>query len=240
VRYDRVRSTNTAGYFGDLSVTHAEPSGYLGVTFGPFSGFSSTVQYSRGFRDARLSDRFFRGVTGAGVHHGQPRPQPETSDQYDLVLRWGASAGIPGSTPTTTGSMTSSSATRIRLSRDSFFFRNRGTAEIRGIELEIVADLPAKVQLLVAGSLSQGEALDDGTPLDDIAPENAVLQARKELGSRAWVQLRGAWLDALDEPGPNEVAMDSRTWWTSPGAGACSPSWSCSSWSGTSSTRPTC
>ncbi len=211
LRYDRVRSTNREGYFGDLSVTHAEPSGYLGMTFGPFAGFSSTVQYSRGFRDARLSDRFFRGVTGAGFITGNPDLEPETSDQYDLVLRWGTKRWHPALY-----------AYHYRIDAlieryedpaqpDFFLFRNRGRAEIRGIELEILGDLPAKVQLLVAGSLSEGEALDDGTPLDDIAPENVVVQARKEFGSRAWVQLRGAWIDKLDEPGPNEVAMESRT-----------------------------
>lgn len=211
LRYDRVRSTNTAGYFGDRSVTHAEPSGYLAATFGPFSGFSSTVQYSRGFRDARLSDRFFRGVTGAGFITGNPDLTPETSDQYDLVLRWGSKRWHPALYAYHYRIHDLIERYEDPAQPDSFFFRNRGTAEIRGIELEILADLPAKVQLLVAGSLSQGEARDDGTPLDDLAPENVVVQARKELGSRAWVQLRGAWVDALDEPGPNEVAMDSRT-----------------------------
>jgi outer membrane receptor protein involved in Fe transport len=37
------------------------------------------------------------------------------------------------------------------------------------------------------------------------------VQARKELGERGFVQLRGAWFGNLDEPGPNEVALDSHT-----------------------------
>ena len=57
---------------------------------------------------------------------------------------------------------------------DFFFFRNRGAARIRGVELELIVDLPKQVTLLVAGGVSEGEALDDGTPLDDISPENLV------------------------------------------------------------------
>lgn len=211
LRYDRVRSTNTGGYFGDLSVSNAEPSGYLGVTFGPFAAFSTTVQYSRGFRDARLSDRFFRGVTGAGFITGNPDLEAETSDQYDLVLRWGNGRWHPALYAYHYRIHDLIERYEDPAQPDFFFFRNRGTAEIRGIELELLAELPARVQLVVAGALSQGEALDDGTAVDDIAPENVAVQARKELGSRFWVQLRVAWVDALDEPGPNEVPVDSHT-----------------------------
>jgi hemoglobin/transferrin/lactoferrin receptor protein len=211
LRYDRVRSTNTGGYFGDISVDNAEPSGYLGITFGPFAEFSTTVQYSRGFRDARLSDRFFRGVTGAGFITGNPDLEAETSDQYDLVLRWGNGRWHPALYAYHYRIHDLIERYEDPAQPDFFFFRNRGTAEIRGIEIELLAELPARMQLLVAGTLSEGEALDDGTPLDDIAPENMVVQVRKELGSRAWVQLRGAWVDDLEEPGPNEVAMDSHT-----------------------------
>ena len=211
LRYDRVRSTNTGGYFGDTSVSNAEPSGYLGVTFGPFAAFSTTVQYSHGFRDARLSDRFFRGVTGAGFITGNPDLKPETSDQYDLVLRWGKGRWRPALYVYHYEIDDLIERYEYDTQPDFFFFRNRGRAEIRGIELELLADLPARVQLLVSGSISEGEALDDGTALDDIAPENLVVQARKELGQRAWVQLRGAWVDDLYEPGPNEVALPSHT-----------------------------
>jgi outer membrane receptor protein involved in Fe transport len=222
LRYDRIRSTNEGGFFGDRSTTNAEPSGYFGVTLGPFDGFSTTLQYARGFRDARLSDRFFRGVTGAGFITGNPDLESETSDQYDLALRWNDGRWHPAiyvyhyriddlierfscaTTPLPP-------PCEDQMEPDSFFFRNRGRAEIQGIELELQAELPQRLSLLVSGSVAGGEALDDGTPLDDIAPENVAIQLRRALRDRGWIQLRTAWTGELDEPGPNEVIRDAHT-----------------------------
>jgi hemoglobin/transferrin/lactoferrin receptor protein len=211
LRYDRVRSRNEGGYFGDLSVTNSDPSGYAAATFGPVSGFSATAQYSRGFRDARLSDRFFRGVTGAGFITGNPDLKAETSDQYDLALRYAAGRWHPAVYVYDYRIENLIERYEDPSRPDDFLFRNRGRARIRGVELELLADLPRWVTLLISGSVSDGEALDDGAPLDDIAPDNLLVQARKGLGERGWVQLRAAWVGELDEPGPNEVAVDSHT-----------------------------
>ena len=62
----------------------------------------------------------------------------------------------------------------------------------------------------MARAYLRGEALTRDASRH-IAPDNFVVQVRKGLGERVWVQLRGAWMDDLDEPGPNEVALDSRT-----------------------------
>ncbi|HEU5455934.1 MAG TPA: TonB-dependent receptor, partial [Nocardioides sp.] len=211
LRYDHVRSTNEDGFFGDISVSNSEPSGYAAVTLGAFHGFTATAQYSHGFRDARLSDRFFRGVTGAGFITGNPDLDPETSNQYDLALRYVKGRWRPA--VYAYYYLIDDLIERFEdpNQADFFFFRNRGRARIRGIELELLADLPGKVTLLVSGGVSDGEALDDDTPLDDIAPENLIVQGRKGLGERGWVQMRVAWMDELDEPGPNEVPLDSRT-----------------------------
>jgi len=211
MRYDRVRSTNEGGYFGDRSETNSEPSGFAAVTFGPFTSFSTTLQYAHGFRDARLSDRYFRGVTGAGFITGNPDLKPETSDQYDLALRWAGKRWRPAFYAYHYDIHDLIERYEDPAQPDDFFFRNRGEARIRGIELELLADLPREFSLLLSGSVSEGEALDDGSALDDIAPGNVVVQVAKHLGPRVWAQLRGAWYDDLDEPGPNEVALDSRT-----------------------------
>lgn len=211
VRYDSIRSRNEGGYFGDVSLTNSEPSGFAAVTLGAFSGLTATVQYSRGFRDARLSDRFFRGVTGAGFITGNPDLEPETSDQYDLALHYDAGTWRPALYVYHYRIDDLIERFEDPQQPDFFFFRNRGRARIRGVELEVVGELPRRVSLLISGSVSDGEALDDGGNLDDIAPTNLVVQARKRLGERGWVQLRGAWSDALDEPGPGEIAVDSRT-----------------------------
>jgi len=211
LRYDRVDSRNEGGFFGDTSVDNAEPSGFVAATLGSFGGFSSTLQFAHGFRDARLSDRFFRGVTGAGFITGNPDLEPETSDQFDLALRYTARRWR--------------SAMYFYLytiedlierfedpnQEDFFFFRNRGEARIRGMELEVQADLPRRFALQIAASISEGESLEDRSPLDDIQPAAVAIQLRKELGERFFAQIRGAWNDAHDEPGPNEVAVDSYT-----------------------------
>ena len=211
LRYDNVKSTNDGGYFGDISVSNSAPSGYAAITVGPFAGFSTTAQYTHGFRDARLSDRFFRGVTGAGFITGNPDLEPETSDQYDLAFRYAAGRWHPALYVYYYDIDDLIERYEDPLQADFFFFRNRGKARIKGVELEVQAELPSQITLLFGGSICDGEALDDGTPLDDISPENVLVQARKGFGERAWVQLRAAWVGELDEPGPNEVALDSKT-----------------------------
>ena len=211
LRFDRVRSTNDDGYFGDVSVTRSEPSGFAAVTVGPFAGFSTTLQYSRGFRDARLSDRFFRGVTGAGFITGNPGLDAETSDQLDLALRWVGGRWTPALYVYDYRIDDLIERYEEPEGSENFFFRNRGRARIRGVELEVHAELPARVTLQVAAAAIEGESLEDGSALDDIPPENLAVQARKELGQGGWVQLRAAYMGRLDEPGPNEVEVDSYT-----------------------------
>jgi len=211
LRYDHVASTNTAGYFGDVWVSNGEPSGYAAVTFGSFGGFSTTLQYAHGFRDARLSDRFFRGVTGAGFITGNPDLEPETSDQYDLALRFARGPWRPAIYVYDYEIDDLIERYEEPAGSELFWFRNRGRARIKGIELEMLADLPLQWQLLVSGSMADGEALDDGSPLDDIAPDNVTVQTRKGFGKRFWVQARASWIGELDEPGPNEVALDAKT-----------------------------
>jgi hemoglobin/transferrin/lactoferrin receptor protein len=211
LRYDSVKSTNEGGFFGDISVSNSEPSGYAAITVGPFAGFSTTAQYTHGFRDARLSDRFFRGVTGAGFITGNPDLVPESSDQYDLAFRYAAGRWRPALYVYHYDIDDLIERFEDPLQPDFFLFRNRGEARIKGVELEVQAELPVQVTLLISGSIADGEALDDGTPLDDISPENILVQARKGFGERAWVQLRAAWVGELDEPGPNEFPLDAKT-----------------------------
>ena len=211
LRFDWVRSTNEGGFFGDLTVENDEPSGFAAITVGPFAGFSATAQYSHGFRDARLSDRFFRGVTGAGFITGNPDLEAETSDQYDLALRYVAGRWRPAIYVYHYDIDELIERYEDPPDSENFLFRNRGEARIRGVELEVQAELPRQVTLLFSGSVAEGEALDDGTPLDDISPSNFMVQARKAFGGRGWVQLRAAWVGDLDEPGPNEVPLESHT-----------------------------
>jgi len=211
LRYDWVASTNEGGFFGDTSADNAEPSGFVAATLGSFSGFSTTLQYARGFRDARLSDRYFRGVTGAGFITGNPDLDPETSDQYDLALRYTARHWRSAMYLYHYEIDDLIERFEDPNQADFFFFRNHGEARIRGVEVEVQADLPHRFSLQFAGNLSEGESLEDGSALDDIQPSGVAVQLRKELGERCFAQIRGAWYGDRDEPGPTEVAVDDHT-----------------------------
>jgi len=205
VRVDYVRTKNEGGYFGDLTTGNGSYSGFASATLGSFRGFSLTAQIARGFRDPVLSDRYYRGPTGRGFITGNPDLDPETSIQADVALRF--------------------VAPRLRLATfyyeyrihdlierystatDFFFFRNRGTARIRGFEVEGQADLGAGVSLELATQVAAGRALDDHAYLDDMSPVTLSAVLRKQLGERAFAQLRGAYFSDDDHFGPTERAV---------------------------------
>ena len=91
------------------------------------------------------------------LHHRQPRSragdQPAVRRRACATPRRGT--GWPPTT-TTTASTTSSSATRPRV--DNFFFRNRGSARIRGFEVEGQAELGAGFSLDLATQVAEGRA----------------------------------------------------------------------------------
>jgi outer membrane receptor protein involved in Fe transport len=202
-RVDRVTTSSTGGYFGDRSTSKAAFSGYGSATLGSFGGFSFTAQIARGFRDPVISDRYFRGVTGRGFITGNPDLEPETSIQFDSALRY-------------TGRDWRGAVyfyeyrfhdliERYEDGEDLFFFRNRGRARIRGVELEVQAELPREFNVELGFQWQSGVALDDDLPLDDISPVTFFVQVRKDLGARAFVQARAALYAEDDEPGPTEI-----------------------------------
>ena len=56
---------------------------------------------------------------------------------------------------------------RYQAGPNSFLFRNRSAARIRGVELEARAALPHAFVLSVTAQSSRGRDEDDDTPLDD-------------------------------------------------------------------------
>ena len=103
------------------------------------AAFTLTAQVARGFRDPTLSDRYYRGPTGRGFIRGNPDLDPESSLQFDGSLRF-------------TGRRLRLAAygyhyriddlvERYEAEPDTFFFRNRGRARLRGLELEAQVDL---------------------------------------------------------------------------------------------------
>jgi outer membrane receptor protein involved in Fe transport len=91
---------------------------------------------------------------------------------------------------------------RYRVGAD-YFFRNRGSAELVGVELEVGATLSTSLQLLAGAAWLRGEVRDDGTPTDGVPPPGASLGLRGR-GSRCWWQARLAAYARDDRPGPTE------------------------------------
>jgi len=202
-RVDRVTTSNTGGYFGDRSTSNSAFSGYGSATVGSFGGFSFTAQLARGFRDPVISDRYFRGVTGRGFITGNPDLDPETSTQFDSAVRY-TGRDLRGAVYFYEYRF-HHLIERYEDLEDLFFFRNRGRARIRGIELELQTELPREINVEVAFQKQSGLALDDDTALDDISPVTFFVQVRKDLGARAFVQARAAFFAADEDPGPTEI-----------------------------------
>lgn len=209
VRGDHVGTRNDGGYFGDRSTSQAGGSGYLAVTAGSFGGVTLTAQVARGFRDPTLSDRYYRGPTGRGFITGNPDLDPESSLQFDGSVRF-------------TGRRVRLAAygyhyriddlvERYEDTPGTFFFRNRGRARLRGLELELQTDLGRGLSVDVAMDVSRGEAGDTGDPLDDVAPVTLMAVARQRVGDRGYVQARVARFARDDRPGPTEREVPSYT-----------------------------
>jgi outer membrane receptor protein involved in Fe transport len=206
-RFDRARSVNTGGYFGDRSISHRALSGSASLAYRPWSAVTIAAQLSRGFRDPTLSDRFFRGPVGRGFIVGNPDLGPERSVQFDLTARydgtrWRVSAAYYHYD-------ISDLIERYQSGTDTFLFRNRGLAEIRGMEVEGGIEFSRGLAVEISGHIGRGRAADNGAALDDIGPARAILQLRQRLGERTQVSMRVSAIAANRLPGPSEVAAPS-------------------------------
>lgn len=209
IRGDRVTTRNIGGFFGDLSTSNGAVAGFGAVTVAPIQAWSFTAQVSRGFRDPVLSDRYFRGPSGRGFITGNPDLRPETSVQFDLAARY-----------TLARAQVAVYAYQYRINdlveryeteTDFFFFRNRGRARLRGLEIEGRADIGRGYSLELAGHLARGVALDDDASLDDLAADSISLIARKAFGRDGYAQVRIAHHADDNRPGPTEVAAPGAT-----------------------------
>jgi outer membrane receptor protein involved in Fe transport len=225
-RVDFVSSRNRDGFFGDKSLSHEAGSGFAALTVGPFGGFSFTGQISRGFRDPTLSDRFYRGPSGRGFITGNPDLEPETSLQIDLGARYAAER-LRANVYVYQYRITDL-VERFTTATDLFFFRNRGKAQYRGIEVEAQADLGHGFTMEFSAQTARGRALDeegaedasDGLWLDDVAPNMAAVVLRKRLLDKGSAHVRVATFAADNRPGISEISAPGYTlldagasWW---------------------------
>jgi iron complex outermembrane receptor protein len=199
-RLDWVSTENRNGYFGDRSTSDVAPSGFVATTIGPFRDVTATFQIASGYREPSLSDRYFRGITGRGLITGNPDLEPERSLQFDAGVRW---------TGTRAHAALFFYDYRIRdlveRYRDGtdFFFRNRGEAEVRGMEAEYSRRLSQHFEIQLGAAIARGEA-ENEDPLDDIAPPSLHTSLRWA-GMRSSAFLTGSAFARDDRPGPVEV-----------------------------------
>lgn len=202
LRADLVTNANRDGYFGDLTRRTTGQSGYLALTARLDEGLSTTLQVARGFRDPSLSDRFYRGPTGRGFITGNPDLSPESSLQADWTLRY--------TTPRWRALLAAYDyaiddlVERYQTTIDTFFFRNRGRARVRGLELEAQVSLGHGVSLDLASQIARGRATDGNTPLDDISPPTLTAVLRKAFGTQGYAQVRVAGVAEDLQSGPTE------------------------------------
>jgi hemoglobin/transferrin/lactoferrin receptor protein len=200
-RADHIASRNRGGFFGDRSMSDVAPSGFIAATAGPFRNVTTTLQVASGYREPSLSDRYFRGISGRGFVVGNPELEPERSLQFDGGVRWnGARSRVA---LYAYDYRIRNLVERFRNGAD-FNFRNRGEAEVKGIELEAGARLPFDLDVQFSAAIARGEDVDTHDALDDIAPRtlHGSLRWASE-GASAFVTASAFGRD--ERPGPVET-----------------------------------
>ncbi len=208
-RVDYISTTNRGGFYGDRSTNHGAASGFVALTAGSYRGFTLTAQAARGFRDPVLSDRYFRGPSARGFITGNPGLDPESSLQFDAGVRY-TSRRVRAAAYAYHYRI-ADLIERFQTTPDDFFFRNRGRAQLRGVEVESQLDLPGRITVDTAMQVARGRALDASSYLDGMSTETGSVQVRRTLGARGFLQARAAWFANDDRPGPTERVVPGYT-----------------------------
>ena len=200
LRLDAIRVENRGGFFGDRSRSDQALSGHFAISYMPAAGITSSLQVASGYREPSLSDRYFRGVSGRGFVVGNPDLEPERSLQFDgafRITRGGRSFALLAYHYTIDDLIE-----RFRAGSD-FAFRNRGEAEVQGLELEFTTPLFRNMTFETNATIARGEA-EGGDPLDDISAPNANIGLRWA-SARASIFGYAFVFDDDDRPGPVEI-----------------------------------
>ena len=201
LRGDTVKTENSGGYFGDRDTSNASLSGFAAATFRLAEGLEFAVQGAHGFRDALLSDRYYRGISGRGFITGNPDLEAETADQLDGALRYRY-----GMSQLALYGYLYRIDDLIERYKDGndYYFRNRGSAEMKGVELEGSLELSPGLTLQAGLQMLRGEVRDDGQPTDGVPADGGFVVLRQELGGRWWWMTRAAAYARDERAGPTE------------------------------------
>lgn len=191
------------------STSNGALSGFLALRADLSSGLALTGQLSRGFRDPTLSDRYYAGLSGRGIVHGNVDLIPERSLQSDLSLRYDGK-GVHGGLYAYRYRITDL-VERYEEGAELYFFRNRGEATLSGVEFEVQLGTPNAPFLLdLSGGLTHG-VTEDGAALDGVPPANFRAGLRRRLPARTFAEVVLLAFAADPDPGPTEAAMDAYT-----------------------------
>ena len=206
-RLSAVSARSGPSFEGSARATsHGALSGFLALRTDLWRGVALTGQLSRGFRDPTLSDRYYIGLSGRGVVHGNPDLRPERALQSDLALRFDGGrvhGGIYGYRYRITDLVE-----RYEDGEDLYFFRNRGEALLSGLEFEVQWGAAADPFVFdLAASVTRGVA-EDGSVLDGVPPANFRAGLRRRLPARSFAEVVLLAFAADRDPGPTEAATD--------------------------------
>jgi hemoglobin/transferrin/lactoferrin receptor protein len=191
------REDNPTGPAVDLDDYAFAPK--LGVTRTIGAGFAVFAQYAHGFRAPPPEDLNIglelpllnvRAIANPGL-------QPETSDGYELGLRWnGAAASVASSVYYT--DYQDFIESKVNLGRDPatgvtlFQSQNLASARIYGAELTAMGRLGKWMPRLegwtarLSAAWARGDDLDRDEPLNSVDPASAVLGLGYESASGRW------------------------------------------------------
>lgn len=208
LRGQGVWTRNEGGLAGDASRSSGTATGYVAGTMRIAEPWTATLQFARGFREPTLSDRYYTGVTGRGFIAGNPDLDPERSRQIDLAVRRieGESIFSAYAYQYTITDLIE----RFERAPGLFAFRNRGEAEVRGLEVEAELHFARNLAVSLGAGAARGEIREDGSAPDDVpGPVVHAAVAQRSSGGLWW---RAAYTYRFQDtrPGPSEVVTPGR------------------------------
>lgn len=204
-RGDWLATESTGASFGDQSGRDSALTGFAAFTWRFAPAWEIALQWARAFRAPGLSDLYFVGPTGRGVVTGNPDLVPETTSQWDLALRRAAGGWRLAAYLYHYRILDLIERYEDPLGSGDFYFRNRGTEELVGVELESEVDLGPRVVLGLGASWSRGEIVEDQGLPADVPPLYGMATLLYRPSESWWLQLRGEAVARDDRPGPTEV-----------------------------------
>ena len=205
LRGDWLKTESTGASFGDQSGREDAITGFAALTWHFAPSWEAALQWARAFRAPGLSDLYFVGPTGRGVVTGNPDLQPETTSQWDLAVRRTAGSWRFAGYLYSYRIYDLIERYEEPVGSANFFFRNRGTEKLTGIELEAEIDVGPRFALGLGGNWTRGEIVEDGGFPADVPPLSAMATLLYRPADRWWLRLRVEAVRADERPGPTEI-----------------------------------